>query len=192
VIGGIMARETAAANEAALDLLDLQADDRVLEVGFGHGATIGRAAAVVSRGVVGGVDPSGEMCRMAARRNRTAIAAGRVRLHQASVEALPLSEAEVDKVFSVHTVYFWPDLSAALTEIRRVLKPRGRLVLGWREDPGAARSFPESVYRFPDETTVVRALEEAGYGPVRIVPRARGPVVLKFAIAQAGEHMLAK
>jgi arsenite methyltransferase len=129
---------------------------------------------------------------MAARRNRTAIAAGRVRLHQASVDALPLSDAECDKVFTVHTLYFWPDLAAALTEIRRVLKPRGRLVLGWREDPGAARSFPESVYRFPDKMAAVRALEEAGYGPVRIVPRPRGSVVLKFAVAWVGEHMLAK
>jgi ubiquinone/menaquinone biosynthesis C-methylase UbiE len=192
VIGGIMARETAAANEAALDLLDLQGDDRVLEVGFGHGATIARAAAVVSRGVVVGVDPSAEMCRMAARRNRTAIATGRVRLHQASVEALPLSDAEFDKVFSVHTVYFWPDLPAALTEIRRVLKPRGRMVLGWRDDPRAARSFPESVYRFPDEAAVRQAFESAGYGSLRVVRRPAGSVVLEFAIAAPEKHVLAK
>jgi SAM-dependent methyltransferase len=139
-----------------------------------------------------GVDPSTEACRMAARRNRTAIAAGRVRLHQASVEALPLSDAEFDKVFTVHTLYFWPDLAAALTEIRRVLKPRGRMVLGWRDEPGATRSFPESVYRFPDEAAVSQAFESAGYGSPRVVRRPGGSIVLKFAIAVSEEHVLAK
>jgi SAM-dependent methyltransferase len=183
VLGGIMARETAAANAAALDLLELQPDDRVLEVGFGHGATIARAAAVVSRGVVVGVDPSAEMCRMAAKRNRAAIAAQRVRLHEASVEVLPFGDAEFDKVLSVHTVYFWPDLRAALTEVRRVLKPGGRLTLGWRNDPGAARSFPEPIYRFPGEADVARALEDAGYTSLRMVRRPSGSIVLEFAMA---------
>ena len=40
LIGHIMERETAAVNDAALTLLDLEAHDRVLEVGFGHGRTI--------------------------------------------------------------------------------------------------------------------------------------------------------
>src|SRR5262245_62186626 len=83
LIGQVMSRETAAANEAALELLGPEPADHVLEVGFGHGATIARVAAAVSRGLVAGVDPSAEMCRMAARRNRRAVAEGRVELRQA-------------------------------------------------------------------------------------------------------------
>src|SRR5260221_10670655 len=101
-----MARETVTANETALELLDLQTAQHVLEVGFGHGATIARVAAAVSRGLVAEVDPSAEMCRMATRRNRPAVASGRVELHQASVEALPFPDGSFDKVLSVHTLYF--------------------------------------------------------------------------------------
>src|SRR5262245_24988421 len=89
LIGPVMARETAAVNKAALELLELRPTDHLLEVGFGHGATIARAAAAVCGGLVAGVDPSEEMCRMAARLNRRAIEARRVELRRGSAEALP-------------------------------------------------------------------------------------------------------
>src|SRR5262245_49983120 len=143
-----MARETVTANDTALELLDLEPTDRVLEVGFGHGATIARAAAAVGRGFVAGVDTSEEMCRMAARRNRREIAAGRVELRQGSADALPYPDSSFDKVLSVHTLYFWSDLVRPLREIARVLKPGGRVVLTHRTDPAADRDFPSAVYRF--------------------------------------------
>jgi Delta7-sterol 5-desaturase len=79
--------------------------------------------------------------------------------------------------------HFWPDLRAAAIEMGRILKAGGRLLLGWRDDPGAARSFPARVYRFPGEAALVRAFEDAGYGPVRIVHRPNGSLVFKLAIA---------
>jgi len=80
LIGRIMAAETARANEHALRLLCLAPTDHVLELGFGHGRTIHLAADKVPLGLVAGVDPSEEMVRMASRRNRHHIAAGRVAL----------------------------------------------------------------------------------------------------------------
>jgi SAM-dependent methyltransferase len=178
-----MAWETAAANETALELLDLQPEDHVLEVGFGHGATIARAAAAVSRGFVAGVDPSIAMCRIATRRNQAAIAGGRVELREASVESMPYPDAAFDKVLSVHTLYFWREPARALAEIRRVLKRPGRLVLAWRHDPGARRSFPESVYRFHDEQHVLRLLADASFGSVELESRAHGSAILRLAVA---------
>ena len=43
---------------------------------------------------------------------------------------LPLEEESFDKVFSVNTIYFWEDPSHMLSELARVLRPEGRLVLG--------------------------------------------------------------
>jgi len=48
IIGSIMSRETAALNATVLDALELRPTDRILEVGFGHGRTIERAAAIVT------------------------------------------------------------------------------------------------------------------------------------------------
>jgi ubiquinone/menaquinone biosynthesis C-methylase UbiE len=183
LIGHVMARETVTANETALGLLDLQPADHVLEVGFGHGATIARVAAAVSRGFVAGVDPSPEMCRMAARRNRQPVASGSVELRQASVEALPFPDDSFDKVLSVHTLYFWPDLFRPFAEIQRALKPGGRLVVAYRSDPAAAQSFPAPVYRFRGEAEVEDALRTSAFSEVRTLRRPSGDALISFTLA---------
>ena len=184
LIGHVMARETAAVNEAAVELLDLRSTDDVLEVGFGHGATIARVAAAVSGGRVSGVDPSPEMCAMASRRNRRAIEAGRVALRQASVEDLPFPVASFDKVLLVHTVYFWPDLAPVFVEIARVLRPAGRVVVAHRTDAAAARDFPAPIYRFREPAAVRNALEAAGLGCDEAILRAFGRATICFEVAR--------
>ena len=47
-----MARETARANAFAVELLELSPIDRILEVGFGHGATVARIATLADKGFV--------------------------------------------------------------------------------------------------------------------------------------------
>jgi ubiquinone/menaquinone biosynthesis C-methylase UbiE len=179
-----MAHETRAANGTALELLELEPADRVLEVGFGHGATIARLSGVLSSGFVAGVDPSAEMCRMAARRNRQTVLDGRVDLRQASVDVLPYPTGAFDKALSVHTLYFWPDLVRAFREIARVLRPGGRLVLAHRTDPGAARDFPASVYRFPGDVEVQDALTRAGFACGDAIQRSFGHATVSSCVAR--------
>ncbi len=184
LIGRVMAHETAEVNEVALGLLELQPDDRVLEIGFGHGATLARAAAAVSRGLVAGVDPSIEMCRMAAHLNRRAVERGTIELHRAPVEALPFPDGAFGKVLAVHTLYFWPDLARCLREIVRVMQPDGRLVLAYRKDAQATREFPASVYRFRGDDEVREALRRAGLGRAELVHRTAGRARTSFFVAR--------
>ena len=176
MIGHVMARETAEANRIALELLDLEPTDHVLEIGFGHGATIARVAAAVSGGLVAGVDTSAEMLRMATKRNRWSIARGLAELRLADARKIPYPDGRFDKVLSVHTVYFWPDLSGPLAEASRVLKPLGRLILAYRSDPQAVLSFPATVYRFHGEAEVLDALRVAGFSELRVVRRLAGEI----------------
>lgn len=183
LIGRVMARETAAVNEAAVELLELRPTDHVLEVGFGHGATMARVAAAVSGGLVAGVDPSEEMCRMAARLNRRGIDAGQVELRRGTAEALPYPNAAFDKVLAVHTVYFWANLGPPLREIARVLKPGGQLVLAHRTDCEAARTFPPSVYRFGTERELQEAISRAGLVRQDVTRRLLGRATISFHVA---------
>ncbi len=48
---------------------------------------------------------------------------------QANAERLPVSDASCDRVMSNHMLYHVPDQVAALTEMRRVLRPGGRVLI---------------------------------------------------------------
>jgi len=183
VVARWTARSTRETNRVAVQLLEPKAGDQVLEVGYGTGAAIARLSALVTPGVVGGVDRSLEMLRMASRRNASAIAKGRVRLLVASAEALPYARERFDKALSVHTMYFWPDPLRPFTELRRVLKPGGRLVLAYRSDREMRTRFPRPTYRYYGERQVVRLLRSAPFEEVRVVRRRLGKATVLFVIA---------
>jgi len=67
----------------------------------------------------------------AARRCRQWQSAGRVDIAAGTADQLPLPDAACDTVVAANTVVMWPDLAAGLHEIKRVLRPDGRLVLSW-------------------------------------------------------------
>jgi SAM-dependent methyltransferase len=64
-------------NQLAVEVLDVQPDDQVLEIGFGPGRAIEMVAAGMTDGIVAGIDHSEVMLRQAARRNRKFIEARR-------------------------------------------------------------------------------------------------------------------
>ncbi|MER7614978.1 class I SAM-dependent methyltransferase [Nonomuraea wenchangensis] len=124
----------------AVSLLDVRSTDRVLEIGFGPGVAIAEFAARATRGQVFGVDHSRAMVRRAARRNAAAVRAGRVHLAHASVERLPSFGGPLDAVLAVNSVGFWPDPVERLGELRRLLRPAGRIALvSQPRCPGATR-----------------------------------------------------
>ncbi len=48
---------------------------------------------------------------------------------QANVSHLPFAAGSFDKAFSIESLYFWPDARHGLREVRRLLKPGGRVAL---------------------------------------------------------------
>jgi ubiquinone/menaquinone biosynthesis C-methylase UbiE len=163
LVARVMRGETAPENEAVLDHLDLEPGMRVLEVGFGHGATLAKAAERLGEGHLAGVDFSDVMVRTARRHNRRHLQAGRMTLDLADSTALPFPDACFDRVFTVHTIYFWAEPERHLAEICRVLDRGGRLVLGFRpaEDPHFAAQVPASIYHVRPRAEVEAAVTRA-------------------------------
>lgn len=120
-----MTTKTIAHARWTADLLDVQPDDDVLEVGFGNGANIELLAQRASKGRVAGAEVSETAIEMASKRNARAISEGRVQLHQAAGGALPFDDGTFDKACTVATVYVIADPSAVFREMHRVLKPNG-------------------------------------------------------------------
>ncbi len=185
LLARIMAAETARENEVALELLELQPRDHVLDIGCGHGRTLTHAARAVPEGFVAGVDVSERMVRMATRYNAEAVQRGHVEVRRADSSRIPFPDRRFEKVCAVHVLYFWPDPLAYLREIHRVMKPGARLVLGFRssEDTRAMADLPASIYRFYSSRELLALLEAAEFADVRVVlpgDRARRVV---FAVA---------
>jgi ubiquinone/menaquinone biosynthesis C-methylase UbiE len=117
-----MSYETAPINRVVLTALDLSAEHRVLEVGFGHGKTLQKVAETITAGFVDGVDVSPTMLSMASRRCRVFLKTGQMHLALGDSANLPFPDQNFDRVYTVHTLYFWDDPVRHLREIHRVLQ----------------------------------------------------------------------
>lgn len=162
--GRIMARANAACGSWVSGLLQVDADDKVLEVGFGPGVTIAHLTALAPAGHVVGVDVSPEMVEQARARNVAAIKSGRVELQLASVEHLPLGDNSCDKALAVNSMQAWPDRVAGLQEIRRILKPGGRIALGFTPYSGQASEELPHLLLAVGFTRPSVVMEEKGLG----------------------------
>jgi len=114
------------------------AEGRVLEIGVGSGLNLPhygeRAARII------GLDPSAKLLSMAERATRSVSLP--VELLKGSAEAIPLDDKSVDTVVTTWTLCTIPSVTRALSEMRRVLKPGGRLLFvehGRSPDPNVRR-----------------------------------------------------
>ncbi|MFN2166058.1 MAG: class I SAM-dependent methyltransferase [Anaerolineae bacterium] len=117
-----------------------RARGEVLEIGFGSGLNLPHyAAGAVTR--LWALEPSAEMLRLAARAE--APAGFELRTLEAGAEAIPLEDASVDTVVITYSLCTIPEPAAALAEMRRVLRPGGRLLFCEH-----GRSPDDSVHRW--------------------------------------------
>lgn len=163
-LGGIiMARANADFGAWVVDRLEIGSRDSVLEVGFGPGAVIQRLSVLASAGYVAGVDPSREMIEQARARNAAAIQNGRVELRQDSVESLPFDDDSFDKALAINSVQVWPDAVAGLCEIRRVVRPGGRIALGFTPYSGQPKGTLTEILTAAGFTNARQAESDKGF-----------------------------
>jgi SAM-dependent methyltransferase len=192
IVARVMAKQTADANDFALKLLQLRPDDAVLEIGSGHGDTLAQAAHTASRGFLCGIDFSTVMHAHAMRRHRRLVAEKRIEFRLGSSDRLPFDDQSFDKVFAVHTIYFWKTPLDHLAEARRVLKPEGRFVLGFRpaEDARFRATHPGEVYHIRPEAEIAQLAGDAGFEAVELRRHTRGDMRFSFVVGTRANSML--
>ena len=167
-IGWLMTWANRAPIERTIAAMAIGPDDTVLDLGCGPGTAVacmaGRARHVY------GLDRSATMIAVASRRNRRAIALGRVELSIGAFDALPYLDRSIDAVLAANIMYFWHDVPSVVRELDRVVRPGGRIAIyittaatmaGW--------SFVGAeTHRHFDEAGVVDALAGAGIGRSRL------------------------
>lgn len=157
--------------QAALRMLG-PGSGAILDIGMGPGRLVEQLA---SRGwTVSGVDPSEEMVTRA--RARTPAAAERLVL--GSTDALPFGDSSFDAIVGTGVLEYAPDLTAAVAEIARVLRPGGRAVLSLPN--------PRALYALWKGRVVYPAARVAGRLGLRSrPPRVTGPPSFGLASLEA-------
>ncbi|HLO32459.1 MAG TPA: methyltransferase domain-containing protein [Anaerolineales bacterium] len=171
LVGMILALKNRERNAWTISMLAIEPNDHVLEIGFGPGQAIQEVAKLAPDGFVAGIDLSETMVRQASKRNASAIRSGRVLLKQGAEAPLPFEDNEFNKVFAVNSMQFWSNPMAGLQEVRRVLKPSGRVVITiqpmWAKTEEEVRSVGEKL-EFQ--------LKQAGFRQVRLETRQIKPI----------------
>lgn len=179
----------------------LQPGERVLDLACGTGDIAFAAAAQGGRVV--GLDLTHRMLQLASRKSAAAT------FLTGDMTHLPLASHAFDVVTTGYGLRNVPDLTAAIDEIARVLRPGGRLLsldfnrpesplvrgaylsyltavgaaLGWllHRDPDTYRYIPASIRRYPGAAGVARLLASRGFTGVTAVPLLFGLMTLHVA-----------
>jgi SAM-dependent methyltransferase len=152
-------------NRLAIDALELQPADRVLELGFGPGWGLRTIAARTRGGRLYGVDQSARMVEQATRTNEVAVSRGRILLAQGSFSPLPWIDEMFDKVLLVNVIYFFDSDGRDISEVYRVLRSGGRVVIYVTSRETMVKwpfAGPET-HRIYDRNELFGLLEGAGF-----------------------------
>jgi SAM-dependent methyltransferase len=179
--------------------------DHVLDVGCGTGHVTLLAARRADRGHVVGVDLSAPMLERA-RADAAAQRVANVRFEQADAQVHPFADAGFDVAISRGGVMFFEDAVAAFGNIRRGLRPGGRLAFlgpqggGPDSDYARATAALKPLMRAPspasrgmgslvDPARIREVLEAAGFDGIRVEP-VTAPMDYGRDAADAAEFIL--
>jgi len=109
-----------------LALMDIQPEDRILDLGCGTGWASRRMARIAVQGEVVGLDVADEMLRRA---EESSSAFKNVRYVWGSAENIAEADNAFTKVLSVESFYYYADQGKALDELRRVMAPGAKLFI---------------------------------------------------------------
>jgi ubiquinone/menaquinone biosynthesis C-methylase UbiE len=120
-------------NALIYETLSIRDNDHILEIGFGTGLLIKKIAKHLDGGLIEGVDFSKSMVAIAQKKNRKYIDNSKVRIHLGDFNEVLFDDNYFDKIFSVNTIYFWKNPDVTISKICRILKPGGKLFIGFHD-----------------------------------------------------------
>jgi SAM-dependent methyltransferase len=122
----------------AVDTLAVKPDDRLLEIGCGHGVAVSLVCEKLDGGSITAIDRSGKMIEMARKRNADHVAAGVASFQTASLHRADLDGAWFDKIFAINVGVFWRQRPVReLAILGEHLASEGRLFLFQEQPPGS-------------------------------------------------------
>ena len=169
IVGWIMAARSSNRERSrwTVDLLHIDPDDRVLELGCGPGVALEHVAPRLLSGTVIGIDHSPVMVKQATRRNQEAIAAGRVFVRVGTIEDVRAVGRPPTKITSVNVIQFMPDKTAFFRLLYAALAPGGTVATTYQpRDKNPTRA---DAIAMADQVSA--AMKSAGFAAIHVEER---------------------
>lgn len=116
----------------AVDVLDPQPGEHVLEIGSGHGVAADLIARRIGTGMVLGVDRSAKMTSAASRRNAAHVAAGRATFETADIEHWDPGIRRFDAAIAINVIAFSDASHAGHDVVKGALRSGGRFCIAFQ------------------------------------------------------------
>ena len=185
VMSIVFDRGNAFLNGFVYDLMSIQENDRVIEIGFGTGKLISKMAKNIDNGYIEGVDFSNTMVSIAQRKNKNSIADGKVKIVEGNFDEMAYEKNSFTKACSVNTLYFWLEPERTAKKIAKILIPDGRLILAFEDiEQLKQRKLNQEVFSIYTKDEVRNILVNAGFSEkVSIASRKKGKSLFHCVVA---------
>lgn len=145
-------------------LLEIQDNDHILEIGFGNGRHFPEFFKPHTNVTLYGLDYSDVMCAEAAKNNAEQITKQQIKLQCGDAKDTFYAENQFDSIVALNTIYFWEPLPDYLNAIYRILKPGGKLYIGYRPERALAGvDFVQEGFSLYNEAVLNGLLEKTGF-----------------------------
>lgn len=167
-------------NDWTVALLDLEPGDKVLEVGFGPGIAIEKAAHLIKQGTIIGVDHSETMLHQASKRNAVAIQKGKVKLYLGTIDILPPSCRDFNKIYSANVIQFWENAEREFAYLYDLLAPGGKIATTYM--PRHSGATNTDARKKADE--IIESLKAVGFNNILMKENQLQPVPVICVLAE--------
>lgn len=167
-IGRDMNRSNSRMYDDLFSLLDLQDRDSLLEIGYGNGIHFPNYFAIGKTITLYGMDYSKVMYQETLKNNKPLVIEGKIIPEYGDIKESTYSSNKFDHIIALNTIYFWEPLETYLNVLYRILKPGGKLYIGYRPKRVLHNvDFVQQGFSLYDEDILNDQLIKAGFEIVR-------------------------
>lgn len=150
-----------------IDTLAPEKTHTVLDIGFGGGDSLASLMDKVPNGMIHGVELSDTMIESAEKRFSSLIATNKIKIHKASIDALPFNDHTFDRICTLNTLYFWEQPELVCKELHRICKDNAYIVIAFRPRHDIKdMAFTRYGFNLYDDDQVSNMLQAAGFNSV--------------------------
>jgi len=153
----------------------LDASTKVPEIGFGNGIT---SKSIIEQCDYVGMDYSSDMVTLAKDLCKEEVQKG-AKFIQGDIHQMPFDDHAFDVIFTINTIYFWDKPEQAVAELRRVLKPEGKLLIGMRtpEDMQLLHNVTQHNFNIRSFVIIEELLRNGGFPQMHYTVYPDAPAV---------------